>query len=97
MGDVLRVTGFQRCEACDGAGHHDLAAVTAQRDHWIRLFNRLDAAVNHHRRDAEANAGTIGVETWDSALYAAQTRILRDAANIDRPKQPGGPRRKQSS
>lgn len=57
---------------------------TDERDAWIRLFNRLEAAVSHHKRDAEANAGTIGVESWDSGLWAARDRILRDAAEIRR-------------
>lgn len=68
------------CDYCHAMGYAaEYEDMRDQRDHWIRLFNRLDAAVNHHKRDAEANASSVGVEGWDSALYAAQDRILRDA------------------
>ena len=45
-----------------------------ERDHWIRLFNRLEGAVAHHRKTNEF------VETYDEALYAAHDRILKAAA-----------------
>ncbi len=52
-----------------------LAAVIADRDRWVRLFNRLDAAVSHHKK-----ATAIFESTFDEALYAARDRIMRDAA-----------------
>jgi hypothetical protein len=47
----------------------------AERDRWIRLFNRLEAAVTHHKRDTAGFASNA-----DDSLYAARDRILRDAA-----------------
>jgi hypothetical protein len=47
----------------------------AGRDAWIRFFNRLEAAITHHRRDsgfADAN---------DESLWAARDRVLREAAD----------------
>jgi hypothetical protein len=46
-----------------------------ERDHWIRLFNRLEAAVTHHKR-AQGDLPTDA----DEALYVARDKILRDAA-----------------
>lgn len=72
-----------RCEACGASWTmprdepHDCAVATARndRDRWVRLFNRLEAAVSHHKRD------TAGFATdADERLYAARERILRDAA-----------------
>lgn len=45
------------------------------RDHWIRLFNRLDAAINHHKRDTAQFATDA-----DERLWAARDRIVREAA-----------------
>ena len=67
----------------EGCGRCYGSAMSDERDHWIRLFNRLDAAINHHKRDTEA---AWDVTEADEALYAAQQRILRDAGTIDRPK-----------
>ncbi len=47
-----------------------------ERDRWIRLFNRLEAAVSHHKKDKS----TVFVDEVDEALYAARDHILRDAA-----------------
>jgi hypothetical protein len=41
---------------------------------WIRLFNRLDAAVSHH----QAATGQLRTDA-DDALYAARDRIVHDA------------------
>lgn len=51
-----------------------LARCTAERDHYIRLFTRLDAAVSHHRQSVSF------VDVDDEALYLAQIAVLRDAA-----------------
>jgi 1,2-phenylacetyl-CoA epoxidase PaaB subunit len=51
----------------------------AERDRWVRLFNRLEAAVSHHKK---ASARRF-VDDHDEALYAARDRICRDAANPD--------------
>lgn len=57
-----------------------LTAEQDDRDHWIRVFNRLEAAISHHKRD------TAGFATdADEALYAARDRILRDTATRTRP------------
>lgn len=42
-----------------------------------RLFNRLEAAITHHRKACEANDVP---DTHDEALWAARDRVLRDAA-----------------
>ena len=55
----------------DGAA----ATMRDQRDHYIRLFNRLDAAISHHKK----NIGPFASDA-DDALHAARDRILRDAA-----------------
>lgn len=44
------------------------------RAHFVRLFNRLDAAVSRHR------AAKAWTDDADDALYAAHDRVLRDAA-----------------
>lgn len=48
----------------------------ADRDNWVRLFNRLDAAVSHHRKSPRFK------DSHDDALYHAQDRITRDAAGL---------------
>lgn len=50
--------------------------LVAQRDHWKRLFNRLDAAITHHQNS------TVATYRWDFdyALYAAHDKVLKDAA-----------------
>ncbi len=55
----------------------DRTPVMRQRDHWMRLFNRLDAAITHHKRDCEKNDVP---DTHDEALWAARDRVLRDSA-----------------
>lgn len=46
-----------------------------QRDHWIRLYVRLEGAVNHHQRDKSE----LFVDEIDEALYAARDRVVRDS------------------
>lgn len=49
-----------------------------QRDHWIRLFNRMDAAITHHRK-----AKLTGVDTSDEAdeaLWKVRDKLLRVAS-----------------
>lgn len=53
---------------------HTNDSPAAQRDHWIRLFNRLEGAVAHHRKATKDFR-----EVHDEALYAAHDRVLRDA------------------
>lgn len=53
-------------------------AVAAERDHWIRLWNRLEAAITHHRRDKLNGVDTS--DEIDEALWKARDKILRDAA-----------------
>lgn len=45
------------------------------RDAMVRLFNRLDAAVSHHKK-----AGAGLVTEADESLYHARDRILSDYA-----------------
>lgn len=54
-----------------------LAAAIEERDAWIRLFHRLEAAVTHHKRDTLPFASNA-----DDGLYAARDRILRDACDV---------------
>jgi hypothetical protein len=49
-----------------------------ERNHWIRLFNRLDAAVSKHR--SMKSASLIPADEHDEALDAAHDRILKEAA-----------------
>jgi hypothetical protein len=51
-------------------------AATTERDRWIRLFNRLDAAITHHQK-AKSD---MFMDEVDEALYAARAKVLRDAA-----------------
>lgn len=51
-----------------------LVAERADRDRWIRYFNRIEAAINHHRRDTEGFATDA-----DERLWRARDRIVRDA------------------
>jgi hypothetical protein len=46
-----------------------------ERDRWIRLFSRLEAAVSHHKAAKGAFA-----DDADDALWAARDRVLRSAA-----------------
>ena len=52
------------------------AAAVDERDAWIRLFNRLEGAVAHHRKQEK------WCETWDEALYAAHDRVLKAASEM---------------
>ena len=44
------------------------------RDHWIRLFNRLEAAVARHKERSG------GFEPADDELYAAHAKVLKASA-----------------
>jgi hypothetical protein len=69
---------YGRIEIRQGQLRRESARLRDERDHWIRLFNRLEAAVSHHKR------ATGGFTTdADDALYAARDRILRAAAKGD--------------
>jgi hypothetical protein len=78
------MTGRDEFRVIDDAGDghpcivHTVAAtaptVVAQRDAWVRRFNRLDVAITHHK-----NATDGCRDTHDEALYAARDRVLRDA------------------
>jgi hypothetical protein len=57
-------------------GTHD--ALVAQRDRYIRLFNRLEAAISHHKKAHDS--GQFFADTPDDALWAARDKILRDAS-----------------
>lgn len=68
------------CSKCEGDewGHLPHCPVPmedlrADRDRWIRLFNRLQGAVSHHR-----NADRFK-DDHDEALYKAMDAVLRDA------------------
>jgi hypothetical protein len=69
----------------------DTAARNARdRDHWIRLFNRLEASVTHHRKGKLAGVDTS--DEIDEALWKARDKILTDAAGAtaSSTKQPEG-------
>jgi hypothetical protein len=57
-----------------------LTLARLERDKWIRLFNRLEAAVTHHRRAVEEDGALCEPESWDTALWKARDQILKDAA-----------------
>lgn len=61
-----------------GATQAEGAALEAQRNEWIKRYNRLEAAVAKHRRKAPE-----WVDTDDEELHAAHDRILRDAAKVE--------------
>jgi hypothetical protein len=48
--------------------------LATERDRWIRAFNRLEAAISHHKRDEGFP------DVHDEALYHARDRILSDLA-----------------
>lgn len=52
----------------------DRERLVAERDHWIRLFNRMEAAIAHHERSPRFK------DSHDDALYHARDRIVADAA-----------------
>ncbi len=54
-----------------------LREMTAERDRWIRPFNRLDAAVARHKRASGGMLGTC-IED-DKGLYHAHAQVLRAA------------------
>lgn len=61
-------------------GHHQALSTwaleaVAERDRMRRLFNRLEAAVSHHKRAQDGFA-----DDYDVALYDARDKILRDYA-----------------
>lgn len=76
-----------RCQMCGRAFPNaeprarieDAAALRADRDRYVRLFNRLDAAISHHK------AAERFPDDHDEALWAARDRILRAAATPDEP------------
>lgn len=53
--------------------------VIAERDHWIRLFNRLEAAVSHHKMTVEMMDDHF--DLYDEALWDARDKILKVAAD----------------
>lgn len=54
--------------------------------HWVRLFNRLDAAVSHYVRDE----GVFRSDAGDR-LAAARARIYKDACKRNRDTEPPRP------
>lgn len=59
--------------------------LTEQRDRWIRLFNRLEGAVAHHRKARVGEKAKLLTfcDEIDDALYAAHDRVLKAAAKGD--------------
>lgn len=58
----------------------DLARVTDERDEARRFFNRIEAAISHHR-DATAEGFASDA---DDALYTARDKVLADYASAAR-------------
>lgn len=56
---------------------NEFSRVRTQRDTWIRRFNKLEAAINHHERDTGGDQFSTDA---DDRLWAARDRVLRDAA-----------------
>ena len=71
-----------RAHEADGVTVDELIAAAAHfrddRDRWIRLFNRLQGAVQHHK-NAYSAAG-FAADLPDEALWSAMDRVLKDAA-----------------
>lgn len=55
---------------------HGVQSLTAERDAWIKSWNRLEAAISHHKK-AKSD---MFVDEVDEALYAARDRILKERA-----------------
>jgi hypothetical protein len=58
-----------------------VARLRTERDAWIRLFNRLEGAVTHHRKAYDMDQAALP-ESPDEALWAAHDRVVRDAATM---------------
>lgn len=54
------------------------AEAVCQRDKWVRLFNRLQGAVQHHKNAHDS--GDYFPDVPDEALWKAMERILAEAA-----------------
>lgn len=61
-----------------------------ERDRWIRLFNRLEASVTHHR--AAKLRGVDTSDEVDGALWAARDKVLKAAATETPTRTTEGPR-----
>lgn len=64
--------------------NNDRAKAVEERDHWKRLFNRLEGAIAHHYK---GKTGEVGFQKFfndevDDSLHAAWRRILKDAARV---------------
>lgn len=57
---------------------HERKSSVEQRDRYIKLFNRLEAAITHHRNAKLSDVDTS--DEIDEALWAARGKILRDAS-----------------
>ena len=58
--------------------HDHAQELQQQRDAWVRAFNRLDAAVSHHKRASDRFATDA-----DEALYAARDWIVKSLGPSD--------------
>lgn len=82
LADELRTVGVMPGRNPDGVNDDPEKAgmvmreAIADRDRYIRLFNRLEGAVAHHRKAKSE----LFVDEVDEALYAAQDRVLKTAA-----------------
>jgi len=54
----------------------ELRNLSDGRDRWVRLFNRLDGAISHHRK-AKSD---LFIDEVDESLYHAHDQILKEAA-----------------
>lgn len=54
-----------------------LREMEEERNAWIRLFNRLDAAVSKHGRKGDLVEGFHFADDADEALWAAHERVLK--------------------
>lgn len=65
------------------ATEHDALVdhLTADRDRWIRLFNRLEGAVAHWRKEID-KVSASGTFAYDEALTAAHDRVLKAACEV---------------
>jgi hypothetical protein len=61
----------------DGMSADKTDGLIAERDHWIRLFNRLEASITHHRKGKLFGFDTS--DEVDEALWHARDQVLKDA------------------
>jgi hypothetical protein len=73
------VPAMAATEPPDDLTHYMQATALArrERDFWVRLFNRLEVSITHHKKAKEY--GINFVDEVDERLYEARDKILKAA------------------